>query len=926
MKHYGIERQTLLVALIPILLMTVLLENYFIYSRFADLDAGLLERSQMMVHQLASSSEYAVFSGNETLLQQNVDAILTQPDVNSVAVLDAAAKPLMNRKIGEPEHYGALFAKANQSNRIYQDDDFLALYEPIVATQIKMDELDRETGVVSAPVNRLGAVIIEISKVRLNKQKHQILLINLVVTLLILMVTLMVALWAARRVTRPIMGLSHAIRRIGEGNLDTRILPQPKVLELNDLAAGINQMVQQLQQDRNILEQRIAEATEELRKKSTEALRASEDRLHEIIDVMPVALFVKDSASRIILMNHACEKQWGMSFADLQGTDASRFFPAEQIADFLAKDKAVFAGRQKVEFEEVSWNAELKENRTVQTFKKPIFDPEGNPLYLVGVSVDVTERKISEENLRKLNENLEMRIERRTRQLSDAKEIAEVANRAKSEFIANMSHEIRTPMSSVLGMAQLALRAESNPRQRDYLKKIQLSGEHLLGIIDSILDFSKIEVGKLKIDAVDFELQVVIETLANLVAARAEEKNLAFVMDIDSSIPRYLHGDPLRLGQVLINFTNNAIKFTERGEIIVRAGLVTEKENHILLRFEVQDTGIGIDKKAMPKLFQAFQQGDSSTSRKYGGSGLGLAISKQLTMMMGGEVGVESEVGKGSTFWFTVLLVKGNNPGLLPEQEQKQESMAALHGARILLAEDSLFNQQVAFEFLKDAGAVVSVAGSGKEALDWLHIQQFDCVLMDMQMPVMDGLEATRLIRADASMAAIPVIAITANASKEDRDRCRAAGMNDFISKPFKSATLYATVANWLSARSPEMVTDSAEAELADDPEIIDLSVLAEMMSGHQERIAEFAHKFIASSKVDLDEMRKALERNDREVLGELGHRAKSPARMVGAFGFANLCQALEHCARSGDIEEARAIYSQLEFMLQQISRKIETL
>ncbi len=887
MRHYGIERQTLLVALIPILMMAVLLENYFIYTHFADLDVALLERSQMMVHQLASSSEYAVFSGNGALLQQNVDTTLAQHDVSRVVVLDAAEKPLM----GGREQYETLLDKANRSTPIYQDEDVLMLYEPIVATQIKLDELEREAGTTPAEVKPLGAVIIEISKTRLNRQKHEILVFNLAATVLILMMTLMVALWAARRVTRPIMGMSQAIRRIGDGNLGTRISPQPRVLELNELAAGINQMAQQLQYDREVLEQRIEEATQELRKKSTEALRASEERLQEIIEVMPVALFVKNPDSRIILMNQACEKQWGMAFTDLEGTDASQFFPPEQIADFLAKDKEVFAGRVKVDFEEEAWNAALKENRIVHTIKKPVYDPGGNPLYLVGVSIDVTERKLSEENLRKLNESLEMRIERRTRQLADAKERAEDASRAKSEFIANMSHEIRTPMNSVIGMAQLALRAETNPKQRDYLNKIQISGEHLLGIIDSILDFSKIDAGKLDLETIEFDLGAVIENLASLVAAKAEEKNLGMIFDIEPSIPRYLNGDPMRLSQVLINLTNNAIKFTERGEIVIRVKMVAESENDTLLRFVIQDSGIGIAKAELSKLFQTFQQGDSSISRKYGGSGLGLAISKQLVMLMGGEVGVESEAGKGSTFWFTVPFGKGSKPELLAgqrqerEQEQEQLAMQAIQGARILLAEDSLFNQQVALEFLKDAGAIVSVANNGKEALDLLYRQHFDCVLMDMQMPVMDGLEATRLIRADAGMAGMPVIAMTANVSNADRERCRAVGMDDFVSKPFKSHVLYATVAKWLTAGqdlSGVSVAPSTGISSAGDADIIDLSILEEMMSAHPERIPEMAHRFVASTQADIAEIEKALERSDMEALSALAHRTKSPARMVG--------------------------------------------
>jgi PAS domain S-box-containing protein len=930
MKTQGIERQTLLVTLIPIVVMAVLLENYFIYSRFDDLDNALFERTQLMAHQLASSSEYAVFSGNNSLLQQNIDATLAQHDVSRAIVLNAEDKLLKDGLGGGASQVNSLLSKANSTNPVYQDHEVLILYEAIIPTQLKLDELDRDSVLPPEASKPLGAAILEISKHRLNSQKINILVVSMIIALLILMLTLMVALWAARRITRPIMGMSLAIRRMEEGKLDTRISPLPKIRELNELSIGINEMAQQLQQDRDLLEQRIAAATSQLRQRSTEALRASEERLYEIINVMPIALYIKSPESKIILMNRACEEQWGMSFAELKGTNGNRFFPPGQIAAFLEKDKEVFAGRSMVDFEESVWSAKLQQSFTAHTFKKPVFGPEGNSLYLIGISVDITERKNSEEALRKLNETLEVRIERRTMQLAHAKELAEEANQAKGEFITNMSHEIRTPMNSVLGMAQLALQAEADPKQRDYLNKILISGEHLLSIIDSILDFSKIDAGKLIIEITDFELGTVIANLANLVTVKAEQKKLKLIFEMDSSIPRYLRGDPLRLSQILINFINNAIKFTEQGKIMVRGCAVSESADDVLLRFEVQDTGIGIAPEEMLKLFQTFQQGDSSISRKYGGSGLGLVISKRLANLMGGETGVESTAGQGSTFWFTLKVGKGNQPQQTePHAQLNQATLAAINGAHILLAEDNLFNQQVASEFLQEAGAVVSIAANGKEALALLQHRHFDCVLMDMQMPIMDGLEATRLIRANVAMAGIPVIAMTANVSNEDRERCRVAGMDDFVSKPFKLDALYTTLANWLPKQSilPVVpVSTPAEITLAGDPDIIDLSILAEMMGAKKEKVLDFARRFITSSKADITEIEKALVREDFESLRALGHRAKSPARMVGAMGFADLCQKLEHCAHSGELEKARDIVRGLSLLLEQISQKIEAL
>ncbi len=516
---------------------------------------------------------------------------------------------------------------------------------------------------------------------------------------------------------------------------------------------------------------------------------------------------------------------------------------------------------------------------------------------------------------------------------------AEAAVRAKGEFLANISHEIRTPMNSILGMAQLAFKAEQNPRQRDYLKKIQLSGEHLLNIIDDILDISKIDAGKLDIEVVDFELANVMENLTNLVAKKAEDKNLKLVFDIDPSIPAYLRGDPLRLCQVLINLANNAIKFTEKGEVMVSIKRLEDDRNDALLRFEVQDTGIGMSEDEMAMLFQSFQQTDSSTTRKYGGTGLGLVICKQLVEMMDdGEIGVESTPGKGSTFWFTVRLAEGvplaPEPTELPLQEigsNESGLLKQIHGARILLIDDNAFNLQVATDFLLSSGAVVTTGSNGKEAIDLLRQQRFDCVLMDVQMPVMDGVEAVERIRRDPAIDDVPVIAMTASALKEDKARYLAAGMDDVIIKPFKYQTLFATLAKWLPRVEPDQdhaVQRASQRALTDEeltghPDIIDLSVLAEITGSDRQKLGEFANKFVVSIQKDMENIEAALERKDLQALGALGHYSKAPAKLVGAMEFANLCQALEDNADGGDLDHARDIVGQLRVLPSQIERQI---
>ena len=548
---------------------------------------------------------------------------------------------------------------------------------------------------------------------------------------------------------------------------------------------------------------------------------------------------------------------------------------------------------------------------------------EAGRAYLVVVR-DITDRKENEANL------------------LYAMNAAESANAAKGAFLSNISHEIRTPMNSIIGMANLALKTRLDPKQHDYLVKIDYAAQHLLGLINDILDFSKIEANKLELEMLDFDLESVIENISNQLAHSAMSKGLRLMLEIDPGLSMPLRGDPLRLVQVLLNYTSNAIKFTDNGEITVRARVLEKGTDDFLVRFEVSDTGIGLSKVQIDKLFQFFHQADSSTTRKYGGTGLGLAISKQLVELMGGTVGVESQLGQGSTFWFTARLGKGAE--LSKKTKIETLDLERLNGASILLVEDNLFNQQVAVEILRDAGAGVSIANNGQEAIDMLLGRHFDCVLMDVQMPVMDGLEATRRIRANPALAGTHIIAMTANTGMDDRARCFAAGMDNFISKPIFADQLYSVIVHGMAAA---VSSDDAAAEGAqkigqplaalqtDSPslvlqaaseahsKVIDLSVLGKMLSHDPVKIRKFALKFLQSAGSGMVEIEAALQQENLQELATLGHRNKSPAKTVGAFAFADLCQALEQLRNGGEIEKARAIVARMRSMMSLIKEQI---
>ncbi|WP_342565429.1 PAS domain S-box protein [Paenibacillus sp. FSL R7-0345] len=510
--------------------------------------------------------------------------------------------------------------------------------------------------------------------------------------------------------------------------------------------------------------------------------------LDAIISHIPVMITVKDAQHlKIFKANQASADFLGITPDELVGLDLQTVFPEEIARRLMEADKRVIAtGQTFSEIEIIPDDGEHCNLRYVLTTKLPIMDAEGQPLYLLSVSEDITEAK------------------RKEAELKYALNLAEEATAAKSQFLANMSHEIRTPMNAIIGMAYLALKTALNPVQQDYISKIHNAGTSLLGIINEILEFSKVESGKLELENMKFTLMEVISGALDLSSQSAGEKGLQLRCEILPDVPARLSGDPLRLGQIITNLLSNAIKFTEEGEISIAVELNSVIDSRVKLQISVRDTGIGMSKEAESKVFQAFTQADSSTTRKFGGTGLGLAISRKLVGIMGGSLWVDSEEGKGSTFaftaWFDLVQHEELPAVMLPETVSPvHEKDYKLTGIRVLVAEDNEINRQIAAELLISQGLLPDLAVNGAEAVRMVEAMPADrpygIVLMDLQMPEMDGFEAAARIRELAP--GLPVIAMTARTMQEERERSFASGMNGHVAKPVDPDMLLTTIGRW---------------------------------------------------------------------------------------------------------------------------------
>ena len=737
----------------------------------------------------------------------------------------------------------------------------------------------------------------------------------------------LLAFWLTTKLSESMLAWQQAFGDVASGRAISPDLLQRGVLsrirELRSLAEALNSMDLAVRSDREQTQILLAE---------------SKERMLALAEHASAVIFIKDLQGIYLFVNRRFETWFDIKNHNIVGQSDFELFDGNTAAVMKDHDTQVRSKGLSLEFD---LEMDLKDGlRAFLVTLFPLRNPSGAIYAIGGIATDQTERRDAEKALLDVNRQLE----EATAQARSMAKQAESDSRAKSEFLANMSHEIRTPMNGIIGMIGLLLDSELSAEQMHYAQTVYASGQSLLTILNDILDFSKIEAGKLELESLKFCLTELMDDFVANMELTAREKGLALSWDMDPVTPRYLKGDYGRLRQILTNLVGNAIKFTDEGRVSIRVGpeepgvhKTADGEQSLSLRFVIKDTGIGIAEDKIPTLFEKFTQADASTTRQFGGTGLGLAISQQLVRLMGGDIAVKSQPGKGSEFWFTVCLEKledrsGDKPGGSEAQRGRYLGYFAHKKARILLVDDHITNQQVALGILKNMGLKADAVANGAEAIAALEVIPYDLVLMDVQMPVMDGFQATEKIRQKESgqrLSPVPIIAMTAHAMQGDREKCLLAGMNDYLTKPISPRELVAVLRKWLgdeeeNDRSSTSFLDAGQnGERSADRSLWDQEAFMDRLMGDEELAKTVLAGFLQDIPAQMDALRKAIERRDGGVIRRLAHTLKGAAANIGATAFSKRAGELEGSADLTDGEGHRLAAAELSTLFAQLEKTI---
>jgi PAS domain S-box-containing protein len=892
---------------LAVALSTGVYTTYVMHSLRAEANAQLKERVEHQAQVLSQALARPLFDVNGAAVSSVVDALGATPEVIALRVL-------------APD--GAVLASLSGAARGSG---------PAIRVARAITYHD------GSQAYAVGSIELAFSRQPIEQDLRRQILHTVAANSLLTLAIVACVFLVGRRMTQPFADIQEALEKLARGETDIALSGIGRRDQIGRLSSAVRsfrdtlnrlrraeQVTNGLLREKSVIEQQLRELNEDLEQRIaartaelTESMRVARDtqeKMQAIVETALDAVVRMDGDGRITGWNTQAEKTFGWTREEALG---------RKLDECIIPERYRQAHRDGMRrYREGSGGAVLDTRIEIHAVRR---DGTEFPIELAITRVQLANKEEYEfcSFIRDISERRE-----REQSLLAANMRAEAASVAKSEFLANMSHEIRTPMSAIIGMAYLALRTELNPKQRDYVGKIHRSAMSLLGIINDILDFSKIEAGKLDVEEVPFSLDEVLAHVSSVTSQKAAEKRLVYMFQVPQSVPRHLVGDPLRLGQVLINLVNNAVKFTPSGEIELScAALDGAMPGRARLRFAVRDTGIGVSEPQQAKLFHAFSQANGSTTREYGGTGLGLSISQQLVGLMGGHIEVLSRAGAGSMFRFDLEFAVAREPGLALRAPEPAGSPLPLEvgrrkdAARVLLVEDNQVNQQIAEELMLAQGIGVDIAATGQQALEKLMLagpDGYDLVLMDLEMPQLDGHAATVALRQDPRFDKLPVVAMTAHALAEIRERCLREGMQDYMTKPVEPEKLYATLARWLGHELPPAPAALPAPEPAALPGLIGIDTASGLrnVAGNRKLYVQLLDRLRTSQRRAGADIRADFEAGLRADAGRRAHTLRGVAGNVGARELQTLAQA---------VEEGMAIESANPFLLARGVAALET-
>ncbi len=863
----------------------------------------LLKFNRMLLKQVSSAVHNSFYTLNFTFVKNMIESEINQTNILWLVILNPQGEVYLGRGMEIRDEF-LLAADISDIDFAQESESFIDSSTLVMTTPIHIGE---ETWLLS-----LGSSLAEFEN-----EKSSIISKGILLGSLVILLSCCITLLLSRSFIRPLKVMSHKAEEIARGHYDVSLsaCSQRETNRLsetfNTMAAALQKASEQNKSHQENLQMRITERTRKLQQTS--------DLMDAILTTSNQGLMQVDNDQVIVRINARMAALLERTEEDIVDHFILEFVDDANRAIIIEQVKKRHQGKASVYEIEFLTAQGVAVPCMVDVI--PLYDENHIKYGAIGMVSDVKAYKIIEE------------------QLKNARDKAVQASSAKSMFLANMSHEIRTPMNAIIGMSRLVLETELTGKQRDYVSKVTVSAESLLGIINDILDFSKIEANRLDIETIDFSLQAMLAAVNNLMTFKAEEKGLLFEISTAPDVPNFLKGDPLRLQQILVNLSNNSIKFTEQGGVYIEIEKIeiekieTEKidsdAEQMTLMFSVSDTGIGISTEQQKDLFQSFSQADSSTTRLFGGTGLGLAICKSLIGIMGGTIQVESELGHGTRFYFSLTFAPGDQDTVEQQHIEEKIDYSILHGTKVLLVEDNPFNRELATILLTRNKIKVSQAVNGQEAVEMVQEEDFACVLMDIQMPIMDGYTACRAIRSMDGYEELPIIALSANVMERDQAMSRDAGMNDHIGKPFNEQQILAAMAKWIQKSNvitSRETTMSNSLDVQDELEELkkidglDATEGLNICMNDPELYRKMLQMFCDQQRTFEQDFLVAQKDNDPQAATRTAHTLKGNCANIGAVDIQQAALTLENACQAGAGREI------IEERLQDVVGKVDSL